>query len=371
MQLANPLLLPTGPRRRVAAGALALALACLALASAVNRAAAAPAPPSPVARGLDIDWIDVEGGAASLIVTPGGESILIDSGWPGARDADRIARVARERGLSRIDHLVTTHWHVDHVGGVDALAARLPVGRYYDHGLPASEAPDVDPALMAAYVRITGGHSQVLRPGDTLPLRADAGTTAVSARVVAAAGLVEGETPGAPQTRACPAHPPHEARPDDTSDNFRSVGIVVDYGRFRFVDLGDLTWNVEHKLACPRNLVGKVDVLQVTHHGADISNNPALLMAMAPAVAVIDNGAHKGGTAAVFKRLLGLPVPPDVFELHRNVETGEADNAPPALVANDAEACTGNGIHLSVDRAGSRYSIEVGAKGTRRTYEAK
>ena len=323
-------------------------------------------------RGLDIYWIDVEGGAATLIVTPAGESVLVDAGWPLPRDADRIATVAtQEAGIRRIDHLVTTHWHIDHVGGVPGLAARLPVGHFHDHGFPSGTAPDVDPTLKAAYLQTTHGRSTVLHPGDEIALTRAPGTPEISLRVLAADGLVAGEAVGAPQTRPCAAQPAHPPINDDTSDNFRSLGFRLSYGAFDFLDLGDLTWNVEHKLACPKNLVGVVDVYQVTHHGADNSNNPALLAAAAPTVAVIDNGARMGGTAAVYRWLRNTPSVKDVFQLHRNVQTPAADNAPPEQVANDDEACRGEWIRLGVDRDAKRYTVEVHGKGTKRTYAVK
>jgi competence protein ComEC len=326
---------------------------------------------APEKKGLAIYWIDVEGGAATLIVTPAGESVLVDSGWPGDRDAERIQKAAREAGVSRIDHLVTTHWHGDHVGGVAALAGRLPIGRFYDHGFPEGKVSDVDAILRGAYQQVTQGCSTVLHPGDEISLRQSPGTPPVNLRVVSSDGIVLGEAPGSPQTRPCNAQPAHRAIPDDTSDNFRSVGLRLSFGGFDFLDLGDLTWNVEHKLACPKNLVGVVDVYQVTHHGNDNSNNPALVAAVAPTVAVIDNGARKGGTAAVFKVLRATPSIKDVFQLHRNVATTPADNAPPELTANDDEACNGESIRLRVDPEAKTYVVEVPGKGTKRTYAVK
>lgn len=322
-------------------------------------------------KGLEIYWVDVEGGAATLIVTPAGESVLVDTGWPGTRDPERIAQAAREAGVSRIDHLVTTHWHGDHVGGVATLAARLPVGRYYDHGFPEGKPSDIDAVLRAAYVLATGGHSTVPHAGDEIRLRQAPGAPPVSLRVVTADGIVLGEAPGSPQTRPCAAPPPHRAIPDDTSDNYRSLGLRLSFGGFDFIDLGDLTWNVEHKLVCPKNLLGVVDVYQVTHHGNDNSNNPALVAAVAPTVAVIDNGAKKGGAPAVYKLLRGTPSIKDVYQLHRNVATTAADNAPAELVANDEEACRGEWIRLRVDPPAKSYEVEVHGKGTKRTYAVK
>ncbi|HEY2945501.1 MAG TPA: MBL fold metallo-hydrolase [Vicinamibacteria bacterium] len=342
------------------------------LAAVVVTALAATArPAAPLPRGLDIYWIDVEGGAATLIVTPAGESVLVDTGWPLPRDTDRIQQAVREAGVSRIDHLVTTHWHGDHVGGVAPLAQRLPIGRYYDHGFPEGKPSDVDAILRAAYLVATQGRSTVLHAGDEIRLRQAPSAPPVSLRVVASDGIVVGEAPGSPQTRPCTAKPPHAAIPDDTSDNFRSVGLRLSYGGFHFLDLGDLTWNVEHKLVCPKNLLGTVDVYQVTHHGADNSNNPALVAAVAPTVAVIDNGAKKGGTPAAYKVLRQTPSIKDVFQLHRNVATTAADNPPPELTANDDEACQGEWIRLRVDPPATSYTVEVHGKGTKRTYAVK
>jgi competence protein ComEC len=367
-----------GPAPLVMGATRALA-AAVALVLGVGSGGAATAGPQPApgllsgphpAGGLQIYWVDVEGGAATLIVTPAGESILVDTGWPGERDAARIARAAADAGVTRIDHLVTTHWHVDHFGGIEALAARLPIGRFYDHGFPAGAHPDITPALKDAYLRVTGGHSTVLRPGDTLSLRQTAGAPAVSARVVASDGLVMGEAAGSPQTRPC-SRDGHAARPDDESDNFRSVGMVVRFGRFGFGDLGDLTWNVEHKLVCPRNLLGRVDVYQVTHHGLEISNHPALIAAAAPSLAVINNGPRKGGSAAVYERLRHAPRPPDILQLHRNLETGPGDNAPSAAIANEEEACPGRWIYLSVDPRARRYTVQLEGKGAPRVYTVR
>jgi beta-lactamase superfamily II metal-dependent hydrolase len=322
-------------------------------------------------RGLEIQWIDVEGGAATLIVTPAGESVLVDTGWPGARDAERIKEALSRVPVSRVDHLVTTHWHQDHFGGVSDVAQRVQVGRYYDHGFPKGPSADIDPRLKAAYLALTHGGSTVLRPGDAIALRQAPGSPPVSLRVVSARGLVGREKDGAPQIRSCRAHPAHASRPEDPSDNYRSVGFVLAFGDFQFLDLGDLTWNVEHKLACPKNLVGAVDVYQVTHHGNDDSNNPVLLQAVAPAVAIMNNGARKGGKPEVYRRLKAVASIRDVYQVHRNVESGPDDNAPPPFVANDEAECRGQWVRLVVDPAAQTYTVEVPSKGTRRTYEVR
>ena len=346
---------------------LSLSIAVLLLAGFASGQPAAAPTDKAGARGLGIYWVDVEGGAATLLVTPAGESILVDTGWPEARDAERIHRVAAEAGIERIDHLVTTHWHRDHFGGVAELARRLPIGAYYDHGFPDGAPRDIQPELKEAYLRVTGGRTTELRPGDTLPLRQTAGPP-LKVRVVASHGLVEGDEAGAPQTRACATH---VGRPDDPSDNHRSVGLLVTYGRFEFLDLGDLTWNVEHKLVCPTNRLGAVDVYQVTHHGLDNSNNPDLVRAVRPAVAVVNNGPRKGGKPAVYRTLKETPGVEAVFQVHRNVETAADENAPPAHVANDDEACEGHWIRLALDPDADHYTVAIPAKGTERRFTVR
>jgi glyoxylase-like metal-dependent hydrolase (beta-lactamase superfamily II) len=155
-------------------------------------------------RTLDIYFIDVEGGAATLIVTPTGESLLIDSGFPGDRDAGRIAHVALEvAGLKQIDHYVTTHWHRDHVGGIPRLAQLIPVKSYYDHGLPKTIGADLQPELIEAYKQTTQGKSVTLTPGDTIKLQSPKYMPPLFVRVLAAGGRVGREASAIPQIRPC------------------------------------------------------------------------------------------------------------------------------------------------------------------------
>jgi hypothetical protein len=190
-------------------------------------------------------------------------------------------------------------------------------------------------------------------------------------KFLVANGVVLNEAAGSPQIRKCEANPEHPAKPEDSSDNARSVGFLLTYGGFKFLDLGDLTWNVEHKLVCPANLVGAVDLYQVSHHGLDQSNSPALLKAASPTVAIMNNGAKKGGSAAAFKWLQETPGLKDVFQLHRNVATDPGDNTAPELTANDDEKCEGLGIVVTVDPSGKTYRVEVPSKKTMRTYPVK
>lgn len=313
---------------------------------------------------LRIYWIDVEGGAATLVVTPQGGSLLMDCGWPGTRDAERIASTAKQAGLARIDHYLTSHFHTDHWGCVTELSELIPIEKFYYHAFPEG-AKDVDPKLKEAFLRVSHGKSVIVEAGQEIPLKGS------QVRLVSANGLGPGEPAGSPQIRRCEANPEHPAKPEDLSDNARSLGFVLSFEGFRFVDLGDLTWNVEHKLVCPVNLIGTADVFQVSHHGLDQSNSPALLRAVSPTVAIMNNGAKKGGSPATFKVLKQVPGLRDIFQLHRNVETGPEDNAPPEFVANDDAKCEGNGIVLTLDPRAKSYSVEVGGKKTRRTYSLK
>jgi beta-lactamase superfamily II metal-dependent hydrolase len=319
------------------------------------------------AKTLDIYFIDVEGGAATLIVTPLGESILVDSGFPGDRDAGRIARVARDVAhLTAIDHYITTHWHRDHVGGIAKLVELIPVKRYYDHGLPTAPATDILPDLIEAYKKTTQGQTKKLSAGNEIRLRNARPMPLVRLRVLAAGGVVEGESPGSPQVRTCNAD--EQPMPEDKTDNANSIGFVLSFGRFRFFDGGDLTWNVENKLVCPRNLVRAVDVYQVDHHGADTSNNPSLVRALSPTVAIINNGARKAGEVKTFATLRATRGIEGIYQLHRNVLTTANDNAPFTYIANDDENCRGEFIKLSVDEIAKTFTVSIDPKQIKRSY---
>jgi competence protein ComEC len=343
---------------------------CLPLALLMALLLVQPAGSQTASRPLDIYFIDVEGGAATLIVTPAGESLLIDSGFPGDRDAGRIAHVALEiAGLKQIDHYLTTHWHRDHVGGIPSLAKLIPVKNYYDHGLPQTIAADLQVEFIDAYKQTTQGKSVTLKPGDRIKLRSPKYMPPLQVRVMAAGGRVLGEALNLPQIRPCGAS--FEAKPEDKTDNVNSVGTLLTFGRFKFFDGGDLTWNIENRLACPKNLVGIVDVLQVDHHGMEISNNPALIHALKPRVALINDGPRKGGEAGTYARLKDTKEIEAIYQLHRNVRTTDKDNAPSGFIANDEEACQGNFIKLSVDATGKAYTVTIPAKQISRSYRTR
>src|SRR5216683_5846627 len=243
---------------------------------------AVPARSEEAPRELSIIFIDTEGGAATLILTPAGESILIDCGNPGSRDAERIHEVAtKQLSLSAIDHLVITHWHTDHYGGIARLSKLMPIHHYYDHGIPKAlkEDPKNFPTLIEAYKTATEGKSKVLKPGDEIELHQVKGVPPVKLLCVCGDGEVLPDKPGAPEN---PIAKEHKAKDEDKTDNAKSLGFVLSCGSFRFLDLGDLTWNIEHKLVSPSDKIGAVDVFQVTHHGSDLSNNPVLVRTVKP-----------------------------------------------------------------------------------------
>jgi len=320
---------------------------------------------------LDIYFVDVEGGAATLIVTPAGESLLIDTGFPGERDSQRIAHVALEvAGLKQIDHCVITHWHRDHVGGVAPLSKLIPIKHFYDHGLPATIASDMQTENVEAYKLTTQGTSITLKPGDRIPLQGSVrGPASVSARVLAAGGMVLGETNREPQVRPCGEN--FQPKPLDTTDNANSIGILLVFGGFKFFDGGDLTWNVENRLACPRNLVGSVDVFQVDHHGNDSSNNPVLVQALNPRVAIINSGPRKGAEPGTFATLSKLGAIESIYQLHRNLRTSDRENTASAYIANEAEACQGNFIKLSVAADSKSYTVSIPARQISRRYQTR
>jgi competence protein ComEC len=309
-------------------------------------AALAPAAAAQSPAQLQIHVIDVEGGQATLFVLPSGESLLVDTGWAGfnGRDADRIAAAAKRHGVTRIDTLVVTHYHADHVGGVPQIVERLPVRRFVDHG-PTVETGDQPTALFTAYTAVRDKAEHVVaKPGDTLKVGD------LELRIVSAGGdLLTKALPGAGQANAlCADYKPKDA---DATENARSVGMVLSYGSFRMLDLGDLTWNKEHDLVCPNNLIGTVDVYLTTHHGMAISGLPALVQAVRPRVAIMNNGARKGGTAEAWNVVKGSPGLEDLWQIHTAV-AADALNVAVDYIAN-LDDTTGNELTIAADRDGS------------------
>jgi len=297
---------------------------------------------------LDVYFVDVEGGQATLLVSPSGESMLVDAGWPGfgGRDADRIVATAKAAGVKRIDYLLVTHYHTDHVGGVPPLAAKIPVMHFVDHG-PNAETSSAVNELVAAYhqVRDKSQHL-VVKPGDKIPIKG------LAVEVVAAAG----QTLAAPLEGAGAANPLCAATPlraADPTENAQSVATLIRFGKFRLADLADVTWNKELELVCPVNRIGTVDVYLTTHHGMNLSGSAAIVHALAPRVAIMNNGARKGGSPEAWQAIRSSPGLEDIWQLHYTVKAGNENNTPAQFIANPEENCKGYGLKLSADSDGS------------------
>jgi beta-lactamase superfamily II metal-dependent hydrolase len=316
-------------------------------AALVAAGAAAPRVVAQAEKQLQIHFVDVEGGQATLLVAPTGESMLIDAGFPGngGRDADRIVAAAKQAGVSRLDTLVVTHYHADHVGGVPPLAAKLPIRRFVDHG-PTVEKGDRPEALFTAYMAVRDkGQHVIARPGDAIQLGD------VDVRFLSAAGnLIDRPLPGAGGPN--PSCAEYKPKDPDATENAQSVGMLVSYGQFRMLDLGDLTWNKEHDLVCPNNLIGTVDLYVTTHHGTDLSGLPALVHAVHPRAAIMNNGARKGGSVEAWTALRKSPGLSDIWQLHYAVGNQPEFNAPQAFIANIDES-TAFGIAALAGRDGS------------------
>lgn len=319
-------------------------------------------------------WTDVEGGAATLIVTPAGESILIDSGNPGGRDPQRIHKTAAEvAGLSRIDYLVTSHLHIDHFGGAAELSQLIPIGTVYDNGIP-EQSPDNPndtrwPRLIAPYKEFRADKRAVIRPGDELPLKQATGSPKVSIRCLAARQTFVPAPAGAAQTGSACAEFPDKDK--DTSDNANSIVLLIQYGDFDLYIGGDLTWNVEKELVCPVNRVGVVDVYQVTHHGLDSSNHPLVVRSLAPTVTVMSNGTSKGCGPETFATLKSVPSIQAMYQIHKNLRADSENNTLPEHIANLERNCQGHHIALTVDASAKSYTVSIPASGHRRTFATK
>jgi beta-lactamase superfamily II metal-dependent hydrolase len=297
-------------------------------------AAAAPFAQTPTPKALNIYVVDVEGGNATLFVSPSGESVLIDTGNGAAaatRDADRIMAAVKNAGLAQIDHLITTHWHGDHFGAMDELAGRIPIRHFIDHGANVQPATAPDDFLQKTYPALYAkGKHTVAKPGDRIAV------AGLDWRVVSAAGeVIKTALPGAGRMNPyCASFKPQDV---DTTENAQSVGSVVTFGKFRVAHLGDLTWNKEFALMCPVNRIGTVDLFVVSHHGQPISNAEVLVHAIQPRVAVMNNGTRKGGQPDAMKILYSSPGLEDLWQLHFSMLSGQEYTVPGLFIANSID----------------------------------
>jgi competence protein ComEC len=297
----------------------------------LSAALTAARPASQTSESLQIYVVDVEGGKAMLVVSPSGESLLVDTGNIGEgarRDAGRILAAARDAGLQRIDHLITTHWHRDHVGAMALVARHLPIGEFIDHGANVQPDPVIDAFLRHTYPQLyRKSRHTVVKPGDTIPFGG------VEVRVLTSAGesirtAVSGT--GVPNPYCADFKPGSQAN----TENTQSIGLLYVFGRFRAVDLGDLTVNKEFQLMCPVNPVGTVDLFMVSHHGQPGGNSQVLIHAIEPRVAIMNNGTRKGGQPAVMTVIHTAPRLEDLWQLHASQLSGQEYTVPGVFVAN-------------------------------------
>lgn len=316
---------------------------------------------------LQVYFVDVEGGQATLFVTPDKHSLLIDTGWPGnnGRDADRIAAAAKRAGVAKLDYVLITHYHDDHVGGVPQLVARLPVGTFLDHGPNRERDGGVTERGFAAYQQVltsSKAQQRTMHPGETISLGG------LDLRVISADGKLL-EQPLAGAGKPNPFCSASEQRPADATENSRSLGVELTFGRLTMLDLGDLTWDKEMQLMCPDNKLGHVEVYIVSHHGWYQSSSPALVHAIAPRVAIMDNGETKGGSTPTLETVQKSPGLSALWQLHYSAEGGAAHNAGEPYLANLKGSTSGNYLQLSGKRDGS-FRVLNSRTGNAKSYPA-
>jgi len=301
-------------------------------------------------RTLDIYWVDVEGGAATLIIAPSGESLLVDTGFPGNddRDAKRIQAAAKAAGLTKIDNLVITHFHVDHVGGVPALSKLMPIGKIWDHGESIEASQPGGANLWKDYLAAAGNRRTVVKPGDKIPLKG------VDITVVSANGeVISQQMKKGFVNKLCDGA---ERKPTDNTENSRSTGFLLTYGKFTFLDVGDLTWDREMMLACPNNKIGEVSLLQATHHGFSNgqSGAPAFIWSLKPQVVVVNNGARKGFSNGGYETLAKIPGIEGIWQGHKGAMNDADHNTKDEMIANLDEGAgdKGNWIKASISSDG-------------------
>lgn len=306
----------------------------------------------PAAKTLDMYVVDVEGGKALILISPNGQTMLIDAGFPGFndRDAIRIEEAAKAAGISKFDYLVVTHYDLDHVNNVPATVARVPAAAFVDHGAPVVKDAGTLKAV-AAYEEVASRAKRiVVKPGDKIPFGP------VEILVVTSGGELL-KTPvkggGIPNPFCAETQPMSWGRVnEDASENAASVGLLFTYGKFRMLDLTDLTWNKEIALMCPTNPIGTVDLFMVSHHGHNISNSPALVNAIQPRVTVMNNAARKMGMPQTLQRLKVLPGVQANYQLHWSANAPN-DNPPEEFIANLQNSPDGKWLKISAQEDGT------------------
>ena len=324
------------------------------------------------ADGLRIFVVDVEGGGATLVVAPSGQSMLIDSGSPGPaaeRDSTRIADAMKAAGLTKINYLFTTHYDTDHVGGAPAANAVAHFDRFFDHGEmdPKWEQNRGIEERYSAYLAIATGKRTIVKPGDTIPL------DGARVHVVASQGTVL----GAPVNHGGQANPyckGAEPKEPNTTENSQTAGVLISYRGFTFLDVGDLTWDKEMALACPVNKLGHVSLLLATHHGFfnDQSGAPALIWGIQPQVVIANNGPRKGMAAPAYDRIQRVRGLEGLWQSHLALASDKEHNTSDDLIANlePSTECKGHAIRVDV-RSNGTYTVTNTRNNVTKTYKAR
>ena len=280
---------------------------------------------------LQIYVVDVEGGNATLFVTPSGQSVLIDTGnLNGAeRDAGRIMDAVRDAHLTQIDHLILTHYHGDHFGGMEVLSKQIPIKEFIDHGPNVQEGAGADWEKNVYPKLYANAKHTVAKPGDRIALKD------VNWTIVASAGeIVKAPLPGAGQANPeCANFEPVMNNAEDPM----SVASYITFGRFRTVHLGDLTRNMEFKLMCPRTNLPPVDLFLGMHHGQESSNSPVMDHALRPRVAIMNDGTRKGGEPYTMRSIHTSPGFEDLWQIHFSLLSGQEYTEPGLFIANTTD----------------------------------
>lgn len=314
--------------------------------------------------------LDMEGGGGTLFVTPEGKSLLIDTGstpregtrvrLDGTRsDVDRILAAVSALGVKKIDYLIITHYHGDHVGGVFDLLKRIPVGTIIDHGPNRErEIPSLAPdssinriardsiAAYPKYLDAIKGHKHIeAKPGDVFHFGSLTDTIVASDSRVIARPLPGAGGPGS----HCDA-PRMES--DGGLENAESVGSVLSFGKVKIAVFGDLTWNREHDLFCPIDKVGHVNILLVSHHGTAWSTNPASIAAMGPDIAIMGNSETKGSAPAVVNVINSSAGLQGFWKIHASTKNPELNGDLNYIANLEPAPDHGETIILHIKRSG-------------------
>jgi competence protein ComEC len=321
----------------------------------------------PAAKTLDMWTVDTEGGKALLILSPSGQSMLLDTGFPGNndRDTNRIVEACNAAGVKKIDILVTTHYDGDHVANTPSFVAKIPVDTFVDHGPAAVKDPRTTATVKAYEALWAKAKHIVVKPGDKIPFKG-VDVLVVTSAFDAIKSPVKG---GGAANPFCAETKPMtwSGTNEDTSENAAAVGLLYTFGNFRMLDLADLTWNKEIALMCPNNPIGTVDLFMVSHHGHNISNSPALVKAIKPRVAIMNNGLRKMGMASTVQLIKSLPGSQAAYQLHWSANAPN-DNPPDEFIANLQNSPDGKWIKVSVQNNGT-FTVTNARTGESKTFK--